>query len=693
MTSSVLHIYADVEFTDDFRLREEALQRLSQRLAQAPLDLREALAEFKPVADTYQQKVIESSEPTIRLLAPAGSGKTQTVVNRVLHRLKSGLKPERILVLTFDTAAASSLHLAIERTIAKPIQGLRISTLNAYGYSLLRDYFPNEYKPVVKDYRPPRLIQEIMDALKRVSPERHAALPPHVKPRFYLDFFSVLKNALFDPRNPNAQAIADFMLESPQAMPLFTDATDAHLVKKIIQAVVWMFQAYEKALQKEGALDFDDQKLRPYLLLKANDGILRSLQASLAEVIVDEFQDINLLDFEFIKALSEKAVLVVVGDDDQAIYGFRGCSPDFIIDLEKYLHRKVTSYELRINYRCPPNIIDHANKLIRHNTRRIPKNPIAYNQTPSQIKIVSALSASLEAKLIVSFIRRLRKLSPALDFNDFTVLYRTNAQSFPLQIQFILNDVPYFVREQDNLLRNETLERLLGILRAKLAVQNGRRPAPRDALLAVRAYFRYIRPNEAERLERLFSKSDDFLQTISSEAFYSILPFARESALLSALQEVMKAPTLMDVLHVLTSRRFQGLQGMVGSLEDVLDDRVPLGEIFDLAADFRGDISDFVRTIERALEKGRTIRAGKAQEGVQLLTYFKSKGLQWHTVILTTCNEGLIPHKRAPVEDERRLFYVALTRASANLLISYVKTVCGAKVEPSRFLKEAGLIT
>jgi len=131
----------------------------------------------------------------------------------------------------------------------------------------------------------------------------------------------------------------------------------------------------------------------------------------------------------------------------------------------------------------------------------------------------------------------------------------------------------------------------------------------------------------------------------------------------------------------------------VGSLEDVVAERVPLGEIYELAANFAGKTDDFVRTLERAVERARQTKAGMNRDGgVALLTYLRAKGMQWQTVILTTCNEGLLPHRRASIEDERRLFYVALTRASANLLVSYVKSSCRTSVEPTRFLREAGLI-
>jgi DNA helicase-2/ATP-dependent DNA helicase PcrA len=158
------------------------------------------------------------------------------------------------------------------------------------------------------------------------------------------------------------------------------------------------------------------------------------------------------------------------------------------------------------------------------------------------------------------------------------------------------------------------------------------------------------------------------------------------------MHELMATRSLLQTLDVV-AERFRGVYGMVGSLEEVIQDWMPLGEIYEIAAAFQGDTEEFVRSLEAALARARESHAGHDHKsGVPLLTYFRAKGLQWHTVILTTCNDGLIPHRKAPVEEERRLFYVAMTRASSNLVLSYVKSACGCQVPPSRFLYEAGLL-
>src|SRR5436309_12101457 len=134
-----------------------------------------------------------------------------------------------------------------------------------------------------------------------------------------------------------------------------------------------MCTGYEKLLQREQKIDFDDQKLRALKCLEASPKVLSLIQRQFDEIIVDEFQDINELDFALVVLIAQNARLVITGDDDQAIYGFRGCTPRYIIELEKHLGRDVQSFELKRNYRCPRNIVDHATRLIRHNKWRIEK--------------------------------------------------------------------------------------------------------------------------------------------------------------------------------------------------------------------------------------------------------------------------------------------------------------------------------
>ena len=677
----------------DFDIREEVFNKLRGKLLESPLQIREALDSFKPLVDPYQEKVLQAAGNTIRVVAPAGSGKTQTMINRVVYRIKEGTRPDRILMLTFDNAAAKSAldklneqYGEINLGVQKPV----VRTLNAFGYQILKDHIEEEFFPIAQAHQLRNFVKDCLKSLEGTYPQLFEVLPRYLRYNYYIELFSLFKNELFDPFELDAQDFADFILERGESLPFFDASTDFPTAKIIIQAIIWLYQSYNYLMKNNNLMDFDDQKLRAYIALSKRQSLCRQIQSQFDEIIVDEFQDINKLDFVFIKLVAETANLVVTGDDDQAIYWFRGCSPKYIMGLEDYLERPVESYELSVNYRCPINIVHHADRLIRHNEFRIPKNPIAHNKTQANISVISSLSPVLEAKLVTEHISRIMNSSSELGYSDFAVLYRTNAQSLPIQIEFILKDIPYNVREEDSILANQALYMILAVLRLKIAINSNKEPDPRDAALTIQAYFQFLYSHQVKELERLFGQGRNFFEVIGSYPFGSLTPPHNQNKLANALQGVIESRNLLDTFGILSSE-FRGLRSMIGSLEDMHQGQVGLGEIFDIAVEFKGNIREFLRTITRALDRARKTKAGKDEDGVSLRTFFRAKGLQWHTVILITSNEGVIPYQNAPLEDERRLFYVGMTRASSNLLISYVNNVCSTMVRPSQFIFQAGL--
>ena len=677
----------------EFEVREEVFKKLRGKLLESPLEIREALDSFKPLVDPYQEKVLQAVGKTIRVVAPAGSGKTQTMINRVVHRIKEGVRPDRILMLTFDNAAAKSALDKLNEQYGEVNLGVRrpiVKTLNAFGYQILKDHLEEEFFPIAKPSQLRNFVKDCLKSLEGTYPQLFEILPRYLRYNYYIELFSLFKNELFDPFELDAQDFADFILERDESLPFFDASTDATTAKIILQSIIWLYQSYNYLMKDNNLMDFDDQKLRAYISLSKRGSLCKQIQNQFDEIIVDEFQDINKLDFVFIKLVAETAKLVVTGDDDQAIYWFRGCSPKYIMDLEDYLERPVESYELSINYRCPINIVHHADRLIRHNEFRIPKNPIAHNKTQANISVISSVSPGLEAKLVTEHIFRIKDSSPGLGYSDFAILYRTNAQSLPIQIEFILKDIPYNVRAEDNILVNQALYMILAVLRLKEAINLNMEPDPKDAALTIQAYFQFLYNHQVKELERLFSQGRNFFEMVRSSQFGTLTPQHSRNKLENALHEVIESRNLLDTFGIL-SNEFRGLRSMIGSLEDMHQGQVGLGEIFDVAAEFKGNIREFLRTMTLALDRAKKTKAGKDDNGVSLRTFFRAKGLQWHTVILITSNEGVIPYQNAPLEDERRLFYVGMTRASSNLLISYVNNVCSNLVRPSQFIFQAGL--
>lgn len=555
-----------------------------------------------PDPDPDQRRVVQSRARTLRLVAPAGSGKTQTIVARVESRVAAGVAAECILLLTFDTAAARSLRERLTSAAAPPV-----STLNAFGYALLRAWAPAEYRRVVAR---PSALAGAARILAR-SPASAAALPARPA-ETALAAISLLKNALFDPRSCPPEEAAAFLLRSRHATRLLPiEARDRPPAARLLADV---FGAYERWLRRIDRMDFDDQKLRAWAALDAAPDLKARVRARYAEVIVDEFQDINRLDFELIRTIAAESALVVAGDDDQAIYGFRGCTADYILSLSRHLRRPVTSLELRTNYRNPPNVIRIAGRLIRHNRRRIPKHPRAHRREDARVELCAAASRPAEARGIAALGERVLA-DP--DGGTAAVLYRLNAQSIPLQIALIGRGVPYTVRPRDDLLAPERVERLVRDLKP------GTDPAGEDLLEALDA------------VEAREERSEE-------------------------------------------------------DLDDDADAGAPFGGWRELAIALEGRRNDFLAALTAGLEARRRVPADARR--IELRTYFRAKGLQWDTVFLPGCNEGVLPHARAPVEDERRLFYVALTRASARLVLSYVTPAAADGAPPSPFLLEAGLL-
>ncbi|MBA2246731.1 MAG: ATP-dependent helicase, partial [Chloroflexia bacterium] len=399
------------------------------------------LSHIERGADEFQQRVVDAPERSIRVLAPAGSGKTETLVRRVQKRVGDGVDSRRILVLTFDTNANGAF-------IAKMgALGLRqrpdTRTLNAFGLWVLRQFFPQERHNVGQPSFLP--VDPTLGRLVEMT-ERRALT----------EIFGILKSHVFDPRDTDRAskaALQKFVRTNYQR--LVPEAYFARFgfdnAAPFARAVGGEFRRYESFLADRGVIDFDDQKLRAFRLLQAQPGALAGVRARYDEVIVDEFQDINRLDVELVRLVAEEATLVVTGDDDQAIYEFRWASPDFLIDPVKTLGRAFTSYELGVNYRCPPLILDHAMQLIGHNRHRVAKSPTSGAASAGTIERIEQGDRLAEAKAILGRIQRLQREQPDGAFRDIGILYRRNAQHFAIQVALATTGVPYTVRKEFDL--------------------------------------------------------------------------------------------------------------------------------------------------------------------------------------------------------------------------------------------------
>ena len=343
---------------------------------------------------------------------------------------------------------------------------------------------------------------------------------------------------------------------------------------------------------------------------------------------MDEFQDINRLDFVLVEAIAKKAGLVVTGDDDQAIYGFRGCTPEFIIDLEKHLGRPVESHELQINYRCPP--VDRGTCRPPDSAQYVAdsQEPRAASDAVAQIHVISSLSAGLEAKSIVKLIQRVRASDPHAWVQQLRRPLPHECPEPPLAGGVHpRTGSPTSCGSRTTSSTTRAWTGCLSILRVKLALSDGVAPSPAIRLRTVCSFFRRVEPNMAARVEAAFRRGGDFMDTIRSEQMYRLLPEKGRDLLPFAMQELLAARSLLHTLDVI-AERFRGVYGMIGSLEEVVQDWVPLGEIYEIAAGFHGDTKEFVQTLEAALERAQGIQRGPgSQDGRAAVDLLQVEGV------------------------------------------------------------------
>lgn len=676
-----------------------AIAYLVGRIADHTVSVAAALPPVSEDLDTDQRAAVTASESTLRILAPAGAGKTHCMVNKVLSSLKSGSNCEQILLVTFDKNAKGEMKARLDLLLNhRGVPG--VFTLNAFGYKLLQRFGPGgNRRGLISASRAGALIGKIVGAARSTQAAREV-LPDGVAPRFYLELISLFKNRLCyaDPdkrdevANQVAYAIADLRDESKDVLfaKIETDnpRTTALRAARLVDVISDTFIQYEEAKRRTGEIDFDDQKLDAYRLLLEDDNARSAVQGNYRLVIVDEFQDLNELDFRLILCIAEKASLVVVGDDDQAIYGFRDTSPKYILEFEQRSGRPTRTIVLRKNYRCPANVVMHAAALISNNRERVDKDPIAARSETCEIRVYNPPDVQGEAAAIVTWIERVIDRKRAETLRDVAVIYRFNAQSVPIQLELIAHDMPYYCRTQDNLSSQKVLLRLLGVLRYMRAVRTGLSPDVTDFVTTVSAFYPRLSDVDQQHLAHAAGRVRPPYIDALNERGSPRVPNAQDFR--GLVEQIAQITDPQQVVE-LVATEFRGIQGMVGGLDDAMDGNLPLGELARIAGRYTS-VEDFTEFLDTAVTRAATLGSDRFDSPrIRLITYFRSKGLQFGTVILPTLNERQIPHWRAPEEEERRLFYVGVTRATSNLWLSYVDEVCGHPAKPSKFLKELKL--
>ncbi len=607
-----------------------------------------------------QKEAVLHTQGPLLVLAGAGAGKTRVIAQRIAELVRRGVAPEEILAITFTNKAAGEMR-------ARVLRGPHVSTFHSLGLLLIKEnakLLGFARAPVIYDRADS--LREIKSALKHLGVE-------DIEPRAALSLISKQKG--------RGLTASDF---GPEAQP-FRERTIA---------AAWL--AYEQALKKEGAVDFDDLLLRAVHLLRDNPEVRERYKNRWRYIHIDEYQDTNAVQARLVEMLvGKERHLCAVGDIDQTIYGWRGAEIANIMLFEKKFPGARTVV-LEENYRSTKNILAAANDVISKNNNRVEKNLFTKNRDGEPVSLYQAFDELDEANFIVRKIQELRageacgaspQASPA-EPRDFAVLYRANFQSRAIEEKLLAADIPYQVLGTRFFERKEVKD-ALSFVRCALRSPGEEGPADLARIANVPA-----RGIGKVTLLKILAGREGELPAAMREKVASL------RTLLKKIYEAARVLPPSELLLFVIAE--SGMERMFK--EDKIEgpERLEnLRELVSLATRFDRVGPSSIEGLEAFLESA-ALQSDQDElkdeaNAVRLMTVHSAKGLEFPVVFITGLEEGLFPYARegddaADKEEERRLCYVAITRAKHKVFLSYAsyRTVFGSKnaTLPSQFITD-----
>ena len=605
-----------------------------------------------------QKEAIMHRDGPAMVLAGPGAGKTYVITNRVKALIDEyGVKPEQILVVTFSKAAAVEMKERFEMLTGGRRLPVRFGTFHSVFFQILRLAYHYEVKDIAT---------------------------PALKYRFLEETFNETGYEVDDKKeflSDIEKEISRVKGEGIEIDCYFSSACSAEIFQK-------MYRGYQEKLQRHRCLDFDDMVVYTYQLLKEREDIRRRWQAQFRYLLIDEFQDINRLQYETVCMLAElENNLFIVGDDDQSIYGFRGAKPGIMLSFPKRFP-DTKQIVLGVNYRCSDEIMKAAERLIGKNNERYEKHIVANKGKEQPVHMKKCENLPDEAEKIVAQIQLYQK--EGIDYQEMAVLFRTNMQMRLLAGKLMEHGIPFTMRENlPNLfdtwmakdimcylqlaLGNRSREKFLKI--ANRPVRYLSRTAftePEVSFDKLRAY--YAVKNQDWMEERIWNFEYD-LKNLAALSPYAAIHFIRKGI---GYDEFLKM--YADERNVNADDWF-----------DVLDEMQEMARDKKSIAEFLSFVENYGDTLEEMRQEQKKQQV-KEEPGVSLMTMHASKGLEFPVVFVPTLNEDIVPYRKAVqegnLEEERRMLYVAMTRAKTYLHLSFVKERFHKEAEPSPFLYE-----
>lgn len=650
--------------------------------------------------DKSQLAFCESDSLNCRLLAPAGCGKTNSLLFRCLNLLQRANRPQRFLLVSFTNAAAAELSDRIECDVtfeALRAGVVRATTLNAWGWRRLRDHygsaklltdstaryfaFRNQLAPITrKNDRIATLLSKssavrdlmnVIDSLKSLRFD-HTFHKNEEKFNQHIDFIE--KRGL--------SVLFEKQLDELIRLKVLDSSDDAEKIRRYAYKDFFVFwKEAVKRLHDELTFTFEDQKYWNYLNLPNAKPVPEPTRFH--HVLVDEFQDINPLDLALIDLIvkANRASLTIVGDDHQAIFEWRGASPAFILEPDEHFGRSFSTYKLEMNYRSPPNIVFHSQKLISQNKRREKKLVRGLpTNADARIEIKSTQGIAAELDLVTNMVRETKP-------GRVGVIARMRAQLIPYEIHFASNEIDFETATDLDLFQNRALLEVTKML--EIRDNRDSQNYPNKNVEAAIQMFDLIRRRPLGRKDRMNIKQhlDAAAPLNVKDAVSAIANFPKNLSgkpavlLHESATEFLNTGSTSSALRCL-DKRFDGLSyDMEKAEREIFYINPPLEQLAELVEQRGWTGMQLAQMIQKAQSRinefnsqsGERRIEGLNQRPLHLMTATRSKGKEFETVVILHALQGVWPHPKTKtemeMEAERRLFYVAFTRAKEHVVI------------------------
>lgn len=607
-----------------------------------------------------QDEAIKHGNGPCMVLAPPGSGKTLIVTERTRYLIEeSGVRPDQILVITFTRYAAREMKERFERLTAGKNYPVTFGTFHSIFYGILKCAYGIGANNLMSEKESSVLLQEVLDQTNIES-------KPEVE--------------------DEEELVRELLREVGMVKNGLCHLKDFHSKYLTQDEFAEVFRSYEHQKKELKKFDFDDMLVQCYALFRKKPEILQGWQKRFQYILIDEFQDINRVQYEVIRMLAAPRYnLFVVGDDDQSIYGFRGAKPELMLYMKQEFP-SLRTISLTVNYRSTEFITGAAARVILHNDTRFYKRVQSFRGRGQNVHVQEVLDEQEEAQYVTEEIQK--KLDQGIKPGEIAVLFRAAVQARMISEILSEHRIPFEMRDYvTNFYRHFIVKDMM----AYLQLAAGKRDRSLFLTICNRP-LRYLARNSMENrqvnfedLRKFYCDKDWMLDII--DQFDVDVRMMKNMAPYAAIQYIRKKIGYDDFLKEYAEKH----QISWKQLMDVMAELEERSKNFKSYDEWEIHIAKYTQELEEQQAKARKIK-GERENKVQLMTIHSAKGLEFEDVFVIHANEGEIPHQKAEkkdeIEEERRLFYVALTRAKNNLCISYITQKNGNSIKPSRFVEE-----